>query len=277
MGDTASARMIAAALIAEMRRDEPLNWRSTNARAALAGVETKALKPVVEAALESGDSSACDTASALVEILPELALEMVGSLGSCRIPAFNESLKRAIVASGPAAIVPLGRLLREGLGASREMALEVLIGMNGAAAIREVAQVLAGADPEFIVGALKLLPAVRIPQVTDLCIAHVDHPSTEVRCAALGALGELADPSAVPVIARVAARKSLKADDAADKIQAVQALGRIGSPEALDCLHRMAHRRPLLGRAKYEPIRLAAERAYFGACSRQPEAESRAA
>jgi len=277
MGDMTSARRISASLITEMKREDPLNWRSMSAKASLASLDRKSLRPVVEDALASGDIPARETASALVETLPQLALEMVDVLGSSGVPAFNESLKRAIVDCGPAAISPLARLLREGTGASREMALEVLIGMKGAAAIREVAQVLSGAAPEFVVGALKLLPAVRIPQVTDLCVAHVAHSSPEVRCAALGALGELADESSVPVIAQVALRRSLGKDDTAEKIQAVQALAKMDRPEALDCLARMANRRPLLGRSRYEAVRLAAERALSEARSRQAPTQSRAA
>jgi HEAT repeat protein len=152
-----------------------------------------------------------------------------------------------------------------------------LIAIKGAAAMREVADALTGADPEFLVGALKLVTAVRIPQVTELCIAHVGHSSAEVRCAALAALGELADPSSVPAIAQVVLRRSLRSDETAEKIQAAQALGKIDSDKATDCLRRVANRRPLLGRRKYEPIRLAAERALFEARSRQAQTESKAA
>lgn len=277
MHDVVSAQMIAASLITEMRREDALNWRSMNAKVALASVDTKTLKPLVEGALASGEASGKEIASALVETLPDLALEMVGLLGKSGAQSFNEALKRGIIASGPGAVAPLGKHLREGVGASREMALEVLVGMKGAAAIREVAGVLSGADAEFIVRALKQMPAVRIPLVTEICTTHLSHGSAEVRCAALGALGELGDESAVPVIAQMALRNSLKQDDTAEKLQAIQALARMDCPEALDCLQKMAKKRPLLGRSRYEVIRLSAERALREIESRKPKAQARAA
>lgn len=276
MKDSASAQQIAASLIKEMHREEPLNWRVSSVRAALAAIDTATLKAVVEGALASVDASARDTASALVEMLPDLALDVVGLLGSSGVRTFDEALKRGIVASGTAAVAPLARLLRDGVGASREMALEVLIDMKGASAVREIAQSLSGAEPEFIVRALKLLPTVRIPLVTEICTAHLAHSSPEVRCAALGALGELGDASAVPIIAQIALKRS-KQDDMAEKIQAIDSLGRIGGPEAVNCLHKLATHRPLLGRSQFEVVRAAAERALFGSNSRQTDVRAKAA
>lgn len=273
MKDVASARMIAACLIGEMRRDDPLNWRASNVRSALAAVDVKTLKALVERAVAASDVSAQDTAAALVELLPDLALEAVDLLGSSVAQVFSESLRRGILARGPAAIGPLARVLRDGVGASRQMALEVLVDMKGAAAIREIAQAITGAEPEFIIRALKLLPAARLPLVTEICTAQLAHSAPEVRCAALAALGELGDVAAAPMIAQVA----LKNDDTAEKLQAISALGKIDCEEARDCLTKLANRRPLLGRSRYESIRAAAERALLEADSRRSGAKARAA
>lgn len=277
MRDTASARMIVASLIGEIKHDEPLSWRCTSARAALRGIGSNMLVAVVESALASDDTSARATASALVEKLPDLALELVGLLGSSGAPAFDESLRRGIAASGSDAVGPLGRLLREGTGASRELALETLIDMRAPTAIREIAQAMRGADAGFIVRALNRLPSMHTPQVTEICTSHLAHSSLEVRCAALDGLGELGDESSVPAIAQITLRHRLAEHDCAEKIHAVLALARMDCPQALDCLEKMAKRRPLLGRSRYEIVRLAAERTLYEARARRASAQPRAA
>lgn len=276
MGDIVSARIIAACIIKEMRREEALNWRSTNAKSALATLDPAMLKPLIEASLASGDAVGLETASVLVEILPNLALENIGLLGSNGTPIFIESLRRGIVASGQGAIGLLGKLLREEAGALRDMALEVLIDMQSARAIHEISIALDGADIEFLVCALKRLPSVRIPQVTVICTAHLTHSSPDVRYAALEALGELGDESAVPTIVRIALKGSLIQKNIAEKVEAAKALGRMDCPEALDCLQKMASKRPLIGRGQYEAVRLAAEQALSEAHERKAGVYSRA-
>ena len=277
MKDMASARMIVASLVKEMRRGDSLSWRLTNVRAALAAIDAVALKEIVEESVANGDAGAREMAAYLVETFPDLSLEVVNLLGSCGDPAFSEALKRGIAAAGTTALGPLTKLLREGTGAPREMALEALIRMKGAAAIHEVAQALSEAEPTFIIRAFSLLPAVRVPQVTELCVGYLSHGSPEVRCAALGALGELADPAAAPAIAQIASKRSLKQDDTAERIQAIKALAKIGGPESIGCLRKLATHRPILGRNHYEFVRTAAEKAFAEANAQRCSDQERAA
>ena len=260
MKDTASALTIVTSLIGEMQRQEPTSWRTSNVRAALCALDTAALREVVESAIRAGDPGARAVATVLVEMLPDLALDAVGLLGFCGDEAFTDALRRGIGAAGAGATGPLAKLLREGNGGAREVALEMLIGMKGAGAIHEIAQALSGAEPAFVIRALSLLTTVRVPQVTEICMGYLSHPSAEVRCAALGALGELGDPTATAAIAQVATRHA-KQDDTAEKIQAIGALAKIDCPEAINCLHKLANHRPLFGRNQYEFVRAAAEKA----------------
>jgi|GEM_PF-1538888 len=274
MKDIPSACIIAQSLVREMRRDDMLNWHSANAKAALQNIDLSQLGALVDGALDLGDSEARNVACTLVETVPNLALSKFNLLGSSGSAIFNESLKKGIAAAGQAAIGPLGALLRGGTGSSREFALEILIRMSGTAAVKEIASVIREAnetDSTFTVKALHLLPAVRIPMVTEICIECLSHSSAEVRCAALGALGEMGHESAVPHIIRFAQRRSLAQDDMAEKIAAINALGRIECPETVSCLTKMASYKPLIGRSRYEPIRIAAERVLDDIRSRQSQ------
>lgn len=261
MNDTGSAVLIMARLIEEMKREQGIDWRCSNVKTALQSLETPVLITLVEEALKSGDTNAQNVATALVEALPSLAISLIHLLGANNAPAFDETLKRGLARCGQSAIASLGRLLNDNDIRVKEAALEALISISGTAAIREIALVLNSADISFIIRALDLLPSVRIPQVTEICISKLTHSSTDVRCAALKALGELGDESAIPYITRIATHGSLRDENSAEKIAAINALACIGGNDAWDFLQKMAAKRPLIGRNRYEVIKIAAERA----------------
>lgn len=260
MKDFASARIITGSLVREIKQGDPEDWRAVNARSALQSLDKDVLKQVVEASAASADTDARHSACQLVEALPELALHMVGMLGSSAIGDLNQSLTRGITSCGAAAIGPLGKILTAGTDGARDSALEALIQMATTAAMREIGRALIGADEVFTIRALRRLSGVRHPQVVETSTALLASHSYGVRGAALAALGESALPTSVDAIIRASSRRGLSKEDIEERITALEALGRIDSDEAREFLERTAARHPLLGKKRYEIIRTTAER-----------------
>lgn len=262
MNDHESAMTFVLSLARESRdTNDSMPWRSTNASAALASLNSKTLTAIIKWALQSGDYKAKEGAAVLVSAMPNFAIELAPLIGTSGAELFNEALRRALMSAGQSAVGVLGGLLCSGTPAARNAALEMLVDIAGNAAVREIAPVLEGADVSFAIQALKVLPRIRVPLVTEICLEALTHSSPEMRCAALNALGELGYPASVPTIVRIATRNSAGGDDAAERIAAIQALARIGDDESHKALRDMANRHPLIGRSRYEVIRLAAERA----------------
>jgi hypothetical protein len=277
IGDVGLALEFAGNLVEEVKRHDKLDWRSINARSVLEGLELPVLRSLVERALKAGTLRADEVAVSLVETLPNLAMNLTDLLGAAGESHFQQCLKREIVLSGRVALETLGRLLRSGSAASRRSALDMLTEIGSASAVREIGAALEGADPEFTVSVLKVLPRVRIPSVTAVCLEALESDSSEVRCAALRALGELGDESALSQIVRIATRRVFRAANLAEKIAAIEALGQSGGVEELKCLERIAGRRPLIARVGYAAVREAAQRAAAQIRARQAQAQARAA
>jgi len=277
MRDMESATIFAESLTEEASRASVPTWRGANAKEALRSLDTSTLKELVERAMKTGDYHAKGVAAALVEALPVLATSLMDFLGAYDSEPFGESLKRGIVKAGQAASGRLGRCLREGSAAARESALEALINMGAAHAIREIATALGGAHPDLAVKALGMLPQVRIPITFETCVKALSHRSQVVRCAALNALGEFGDTSAAPYLVHVLARRLLWRDDTAERIAAIDALGQLDRGEALPLLIKLANHRPIFSRSRYEGIRAAAEQAAERIYFRQAESAAKAA
>lgn len=260
MKDFQSACAIADSLMRETKHGDPQDWRAVSARAALQGLDKSMLRQVVQSCAGSADSATRHIGCQLLEVLPDLALQMIDMLGSKEMGDLNGSLMRGISGCGPAAVGPLGGVLSAGSDNAKDLALDALTGLNTASAIREVGRALPAADDALAVRALTKLSTTRNPQVVDIGTELLNSRSSAVRCAALAALGELAVPASVTAIVRAASRRGMSRDDIAEKTAALQALGRIDCAEAREFLERTAKRQPLLGRRRYEVLRATAER-----------------
>jgi hypothetical protein len=142
MKDFGSARAIADSLMRETQHGDPRDWRAVNARSALQGLDMGVLKQVVQACAASADLAARQTACQLVEVLPELALQMVELLGNREIGDLSGFLTRGVASCGAAAVGPLGNLMAQGADRAKDLALEALIEINSPAAIREIGRAL---------------------------------------------------------------------------------------------------------------------------------------
>lgn len=260
MKDFRSAQAIAESLITEMNSGSPSDWRCMDAKVALQSLDVEVMRPLVKALLATDNSGTRQTAAAIAEALPRLAIQMIGVFGASGA-GFADSLARGVLQLGDSAIAPLGTILREGAGESRELALEVLVGMRSAAAIREVTRSLTALDPLFAIRALDRLSGLRAREVREVCISYLEGSSPEMRLAALRALGRMGDPEAIPAVTRVAMSHGIRSYDVTERVQAVKTLGQIGSDEASGYLHRIAERQPIFGKRKYGAIRGAAQEA----------------
>lgn len=261
MGDLPSALQFTENLTSEIRNNNKLDWRAINSRAALSGVGMPMLRNLLDQAIKSGKYEARAVASTLVETLPELAVNAIDLLGRYSQEAFNDSLKEGLKSAGQAALGSLGKVLRTGSPTAVVSALETLTEIGSASAVREISDVLDILDPDIAARSLKLLSSAGIPLAVEVATRALSRKAIEVRCAALWALGEMRDESALPNIIKIASHKSIFSSDNTEKIAAVEALGKIGGAEALECLTRIANHKPLFGREKYEPVHQAAKKA----------------
>lgn len=259
--DMNCAALFLQSVVDEIKQEGQQHWRGANARNALQSLDTAGLKQLVENAVASGDYGAREVAAELVEALPDLALSLAGLLGVHAGEPFNQSLKAGIAKSGPAGLALFEQCIREGGYLAKLSALDGLIGMAGASGLQKVAGLLPDMDDAAAVTALRLLGATRAPLAAEICRRALSHASSEVRCAALSALGELGDKSDVPRIICFATRRAYFRDFTAERIAAIQALGRIGETVALPTLKKIAGSRVVIGRGRYKQVRVAADEA----------------
>ena len=265
-GDNRAALTFAGSLAGQVLRGDQLNARSCNAKSSLESVGVPTLGMLVQEALKLDDYQLRAAAASLVEAIPKLALRLASLLGASGDEPFEEALKRGLIRSGRAAATGLEPLLRHGAPSTRAAAMEILIRTSGARAIDEAGDLLERADPEFAIRGLRVLTEVKLPAAVGACARALSHPSAEVRCAAISALGELGSESSLPRLVRIATRRVSIRDDTSEKIAAIDALAQIGGPEATECLEAIADRRPWFHRDRYDPVRTAAQRALARLC-----------
>ncbi len=259
--DLTSALQFVLTLAVESNCGESMDWRCINARGALDRLSVPVLKQVVEEAAKADDIEKRKAAATLVEELPKVAVAMVGEIAGAD-PEFVEALKSGLAKAGNAAIDPLVVLLRKGDPRTRSVALDVLIHIGNMSAAREIGAAIENCeDTSFVTSSLKRLPSLRMPQVTEICIKFLSHKTLGVRLAAIAAIVELKDESALPYLCRIASSSMLGNADNSERIAAIEALGQLGNEEEQRFLERMAHRNPILGRSKYQPVKQAASKA----------------
>jgi len=261
ISDFESAPRFAGDLLLEVTRESEDVWRRSNARTALQTVETEVLRAVVEHALRSGDYGQMQVAAGLVETVPDLAVSMSSLIGDYGNQAFGKSLRRGIVEAGRSALPALGQLIHDGDRATKESALDVITAISQPAAVKEIADALASADVALAACVVKKLGEMKTPSAVEVCVRALSHRSTDVRLGAIAALGKLGGDTALERLVWVARKRSLRDEDAAEKVAAIHALAGMGRPEAITHLKAMATHTPFFGRSRYEPVRAAAKSA----------------
>ena len=277
MKEMDSATLFIQSVMDEMKREGQQHWRSANARNALASLDAAGVKELVESAANNSDYRAREVAAALVENLPHLALSLAGLLGVHSGEPFDETLKAGIAKCGSAGLELFAKCVREGGYAAKLSALAGLIEVAGPSGLQKVADLLADMDDAVAITALRLLGGTRSPLAAEICCEALSHASSEVRCAALGALGDLGDQSAVPRIIRFATRRAYFRDVTAERMAAIQALGRIGGTAVLPTLESIAGSWVLIGRGRHRQVRAAANEAIQRVNARLDSAQGKAA
>ena len=252
---------LAACLVDEANAQGQLPWRVTNAKHALQIVEESALAALMEEALRTNDSRYMETAALLVEAAPAVALSSLHVLRQYPTPGFAEAVKRAITRAGRSAAPGLGKLIMEGSDWERKTALEILVDVKADWATGEIARALQVADPAFCVEAISSLPEIGGALAVQICIEMLGHESSDVRCAALHALGALGDESTLTHLIRFATKYGFRIADHREQMAAVEALGALGSSDATPCLERIAGRRRLFWPSRNRMLRQAAQQA----------------
>lgn len=231
-------------------------WRSANAKSALQSLGLQTLETVVTKTLAKDPSS--NVAGPLIQAIPILAVNLAHFLRTEEHKAINEYIKQGMAKSGSEAKVVLRGLLRDEAPSARQAALETLVHIGTEWAMYEIGEAMRVFDEASLTSALALLPSMGAHSAVQTCAHYAEHPSPGVRIAALRALGDLGDPVALGSLIRAATWGKSSADE---RIAAIHSLRQIKHPDAFRCLQSLAGRRPLFGRSRYEPIRIAAEQA----------------
>jgi len=248
-------------LLDDALRDTQLGWRRTNVRAALESLGEEELTHVVETLVAMNKPRSHEAASWLLDVVPRAALSLIGQWANPVMQVLSPALKKAAIELGSEARPVLSRLLRGGSTTESTAALDILSEAGGTWAAGEIADAMRHGHTDFILAALDVLPRIRVPLVTQTCLGLLGHGEQRIRLAALTALARMKDPTALPDVARIAARHSPFGRQATDEpIAALRTLAAIGGLEAADCLRTIAERHPRLGRSRYEPIRKEAQR-----------------
>lgn len=168
----------------------------------------------------------------------------------------REAVFRAMLESDPGGTRVLERAMSEPAAGRVRAVLElaVLPGVDEALTRRWLER--AAAHPDATVRADVVRHATRLGgrggvRILRELLADADEP---VRRAAVRALGELAEPSAVPFLARILN----EADDDDLQLDAIDSLGRIGTAEALPALTSVLGRRQLFAGKRLARLKLAA-------------------
>ncbi|MHB1458016.1 MAG: HEAT repeat domain-containing protein [Armatimonadota bacterium] len=254
--DFDSSLLLAEGLIKESKRDDGMIWRRSNALAALESVDLKILQAIVQKTLSSGDYQNKEIASQIVESIPRLALNLVHLLGVYRSELFDESLKNGLAQEVRGSLPSLSIILRTGNPPARMSALETLVKIGTLAAMKEISDTLDSQDDLIVIKALSLLPAVQKSYSTEMCINALSHKSSEVKCAAISALGVIGGDAILPYITRVISGRFYGAQE---KVIAIEVLGDIGGVEHVPYLQKIVEYHPFIGRNRYEKIRSAAK------------------
>ena len=168
----------------------------------------------------------------------------------------REAVFRAMLESDPGGARVLERAMSEPAAGRVRAVLElaVLPGVDVALARRWLER--AAAHPDATVRADVVRHATRVGgrggvRILRDLLADADE---SVRRAAVRAMGELAEPSAVPFLARILN----EADDDDLQLEAIDSLGRIGTAEALPALTSVLGRRQLFAGKRLARLKLAA-------------------
>lgn len=258
-GDHQLAQTLMENLLFETKHQNELPWRATNAKSAIQSIGQNTVRSLIESALISGGYRAKDMASSLVESFPEIALGLLDMLGFEASGPFKDALRKGIVSSGRAAMPGLGKMLRDGEFLAKEAALSTLADIGTESAVREISTVLDTADESFTLKVLRVLAKVKIPVSAEIYIQALKNSSSDVRCAAINALGQIGSSVVVPHLIRIASKKAMRRRYLAEKLEAIKALGMTGSVDVLECLEVLANRRPLFFKTGSELVRASAQ------------------
>ena len=121
-------------------------------------------------ALSSTRRQTQELVSDLVELIPALALQLADQLGRPGAESFVGSLRHGILASGSAAVSPLGRLLRSPAPQVAESSLELLVEIGTVSAAGEIVDAITASDEGLILRALPVVSTLKLPIVTSACV-----------------------------------------------------------------------------------------------------------
>lgn len=276
-GDRELAIRIAGNLAQEAERSCDMEWRRTNAAAALASIDVDVLRDLVAGAMDGLSYGDKEHASILIRTVPCLALRMAEQLLCCADPVLADSFRKGLSKCGREAAAELSRCLTEGPPAVQERALEALVEIGSYQALNAVADACNGGDPVLASKALAAFGKYPGPIASNACVRALSHKSPEVREAAIAALGALQDPDTLGYLTRIALRTSLLRRNVREQVEAVKALARFPHPESKRCLEALANPRGPLGRLRAEAVRSAAQKALLDITRAEAAAFAKAA
>ena len=260
IGEVETALEFASCLASELRAPGQLPWRATNARYAFQILDDETLTKLVDEAVRHGTPRVMESAVILVDEVPAIAISALHTLQGCRDTTFTDALKRGIAKSSRSAAPALGKLISEGSEWERDTAIDILVSLRTDWATDEIGRAVQRGDDVFAARTIALLPTIGSSMAAQICLDNLKHDSSDVRCAALRALGDIGDESALPDLIRAATAHGWRMRNTLEQVAAIEALGALGSSDAVPCLERLARRVGFFWPTRTRMVREAAQR-----------------
>lgn len=275
--DYERALTIAGDLAKEAERTDGLEWRRTNAKAAVNSIDVAVLHTLLARVLAGGGQDAGTITARLVRVAPRVALQAVEQLAASSDPTIVEAFRQAVKNAGSEAVEVLSSRLTIEPANIQAVILGALVYAGTAQSLGVVTDACHSSDHVLAAIALSVLGKVRSPISSQACLRALSHKASDVREAAITALGELGEPEALGHLIRFATKSSFWRDNTEERVAAVKALARLNHPDAARCLERLAKRRGLMSRKWDETVRLLAERVLEEAANRPNDLSRQAA
>ncbi|MEW5701545.1 MAG: HEAT repeat domain-containing protein [Candidatus Zixiibacteriota bacterium] len=113
-------------------------------------------------------------------------------------------------------------------------------------------------DPRVRLETLRAVQRMHVPEAERILRDFLEDSDDSLRCRALRALGQRPGSCSPEWLKEKLDTESLTGKDPAELRELLTAYARLGGGEAVESLNRLAHRSPMLGRARWRPVRLAA-------------------
>jgi HEAT repeat protein len=195
-------------------------------------------------------------------ILHHLGREMVGSIVERIVAAESQyaekTLSTALLRIGPPAIPPLLEILKDGRRQFVRTAVAVLGEMGNRDAVRGLSLTAYHVDNRIRIDAIHSLARIGGKEATEVLMDLLRDANRSIRRQVVLWLGITRNERAVQPLLNLILQRDIMQKSLTLKKEALLAIGRIGDRRALETLFRLVRKRHILGRRRWEELKILA-------------------